>query len=165
MISIIAILYLLTGLLGVSAHTLEDTDAIHAGSDLPGQKVIYAPAVSCDKNGTDSDDYEPIRKELIVVAATVVTRLTQQPKVRVDLCAGCPPTCPRCPIRCPDCPPACCPVYRLSIQIIGEIEQLIELWDDLDNNRTRDDYPLDHEETSLPLVTSMYGEDSDSVAV
>lgn len=136
MVSVITILYLLTGLLGVYAHYIEDIDAVSAASDLPRQQIIYTVG-SCD-NGTEPDDrYEPVRKELIVNAATVVTRLTQSPiKWRKD-CEGCYPDTP------PGCPPACCEQYTLSVHVANDLGKLIGLWDQLDDDN--DQYSPDHQ--------------------
>lgn len=147
MVSIITILYLLTGLLGVYAHALEDIDAVYAASDLPGQQVIYA-LESCDNGKEYDDEYEPIRKELIVNAATVVTRLTQYSPMWRNRCAGCSPPCP------PPCPVGCCSMFNLSVHVAKDLEKLIGLWD-----------KLDHGKMSVPLVTSTCGKKPESVII
>lgn len=145
MVSIIIILYLLPGLLGVYANGFEGIDAVYAASDLPEQQVVYAPG-SYD-NGKESDDeYEPIRKELIVNAATVVTRLTQYPRMWQNSCAGCYPNCP------PRCATACCSMFNASVKVTKELEKLIGLWN-----------KLDHDKISVPLVTSTSGKKPESV--
>jgi hypothetical protein len=121
MVSIITILYLLTGLLRVYAGALEDTDAVSAASDLPGQQVIHA--LGSGDNGKESDDeYEPIRKELIVNAATVVARLTQHPRTWQYKCRGCPPF-------------YCCHMFNISTQVAKDLEKLIAIWDELDDDK------------------------------
>jgi hypothetical protein len=134
MVAIITILYLLTGLLGVYAHAHEDIDVVSAASDLPGQQVIY-PLGSCG-NGTEPvDEYEPIRKELIVNAATVVTRLTQYPRAFQDECEGCPPDCPQHRRHKPPCKRLCCSIYSLSAQVAEDLEKLIALLDQFDDDK------------------------------
>jgi hypothetical protein len=134
MVSIITILYLLTGFLGVYAHCIEDVDAVSAAPDLPRQQIISTLG-PCD-NGTKYDDkYECVRRELIVNAASVVTRLTQYPR----------PWDARCGCDCQEgCPPACCHWETLAISVNKDLEEIICLWDQL--GRPRDDQPSpDHQ--------------------
>ena len=130
MVSIITILYLLTGFLGVYAHCIEDVDAVSAAPDLPRQQIISARG-PCD----NYTKYECVRRELIVNAASVVTRLTQHPRPWDDICwCDCQHGCPR----------ACCHLESLAISVNKDLEEIICLWDQL--GRPRDDQPSpDHQ--------------------
>ena len=141
MVFIITISYLLIGLLRLFANALDDVYT------LPGQQVIHA-LVPCNNSKESDVEYEPIRKDLIVKAATVTTRLTQSPRLWQNLCIGCYPDCP------PPCPTGCCAMFNFSTNVAKDLEKLIGLWD-----------KLDRDNISIPLVTSTCGKKPESVIV
>ena len=116
MVSLAATLYLLATLLCLSTTTLAEPHAIYSPSDAPSKQSPQVAPV----------DFELIRKELIVGAATIVTRLTQKPQNFVDMCAGCSSTCHS------PCPKGCCSWFNLTVPTNKFLKELVKLWDELD---------------------------------